>query len=94
LLHELSWRQFLAWKAYDELEPIGGLRGDWHAASICTMLANIAAAQSGSKKRFRVADFLLEFGPERAPIETPRQTWQEQKMIAMMCAAAANSKKR
>lgn len=76
--------------AYDLLEPIGDLRGDYQAASVCSVIANIAAGQSGSNKRFRVQDFMLEFGNEREIPQAesaPTQTWQEQKMIGMMFAS-------
>ena len=96
----MSWEQFIKWRAYDETEPIGGARGDWQAASISSSLWNIAAMQAGSKKRFRTSDFLLEFGDDEKPIveaaeplrkSVYTQTWQEQKMIGMMYAAAFNS---
>jgi hypothetical protein len=86
MLRKLPFKQLLAWEAFDELEPIGGRRGDWQAASICSMLMNLAG------KRARTSDCLLEFGEEREvpPAPAPqRQTWQEQKMIGMMFAAAS-----
>jgi hypothetical protein len=90
MLREIPFKLLLEWEAYDKLEPIGGLRGDWQSAAICRMLMDIAAAKTGSRKRFRTQDFLLEFGEERPVVEV-RQTWQEQKMIGQMYAAAFNT---
>lgn len=78
--------------AYDELSPIGDVRGDWQAASIASILANIAAARGRSRKRFTVKDFLLEFGSTRERPEAPRKSWQEMKMIGQMCAMALTEK--
>jgi len=94
VLEELTFPQFLEWFAYDALEPIGGRRGDWQAASVCSAIANTAAARSGSKKRFLTRDFLLEFGADKPTPAPSRQTWQEQKMIAMMFAAASHEKRK
>lgn len=94
MLREMPWRQFLEWEAYDQVEPIGQKRGDWQAASIVTALYNVAASLTRSRKRWRVKDWLLEFtteGPSKAVVTPARQTWQEQKSIAMMFAAMANA---
>lgn len=87
MLRRLTAKQLLEWKQYDDIEPIGDLRRDWHAASICCVLANLAVVKSGGRKRFKVKDFLLEWGEER-DVKGRRQTWQEQKMIAQMIALA------
>lgn len=98
MLGELSFKQLLEWEAFDELHPIGEKRGDWQAASICRVMMDIAAAQCGSKKRFRNADFLLEFKdePESELESQPKsQTWQEMKMYARMYVAqSAKGKKK
>ena len=80
------------------LEPIGGLRGDWQAASVCAMLANLEAARRGAKHVFEPSDFLLEFKEksdeprvERPTPAPPRQSWQEMKMIGMAWAAASQA---
>ena len=95
MLGELSFKQLLGWEAFDALHPIGELRGDWQAASICRVMMDIAAAQSGSKKRFRNTDFLLEFKDEPEQVVQPRrQTWQEMQMIARMYVAQSKGKKK
>ncbi len=91
----------MQWKAFDDVDPIGGKRGDWNAASVSSILMNIAAGRNGSRKRFKPADMLLEYGLDYKPAKegevapvTGRQTWQEMKMIGMMWAAASNSPKK
>ena len=95
-MRQMSARQFLDWFEYDKVEPIGGKRGDWQAASICTAIMNAASAQMRSSKRFRVSEFLLEFDKKKDVTPEPTaapicQTWQEQKMIGMMWAASFNA---
>jgi hypothetical protein len=89
----MSYEDLLEWQAYDRIEPIGAARDDWHAASICATMWNIAAAQAGMKKHFAPKDFLLEFGktPEEAAQAAPRQSWQQQRLIGMMMAASAKA---
>ncbi len=99
MLRELTWDEFLEWQAFDKIEPIGGVRGDWQAASICSTLVNVAAIQRGGKYRSRPVDWLMEYGDEKPPMEvkedvTPRKTWQELKFIAQMWVADSKAKKR
>jgi hypothetical protein len=87
MLATISYRQLKAWRDFDELEPIGGRRSDWQAASICATVFNSVLIRTKSKKRFKPSDFVLEYGAEN-PRPSGKQTWQEQKMIAMMFAKA------
>ncbi len=68
---------------YERIEPFGERRGDWQAASICSILANLAMARTRSKKRFSPNDFLLQFTKERKEV-TPQSEAQ---------AKAENSKR-
>lgn len=90
--------------AYDAIEPIGGLRGDWQAASICAQVMNAAALIRTGKVRldFKAKDFLLAFKDsleakkEEQPItkEQPKAevpSWQRMKMIARMHVALSNA---
>lgn len=85
----------LEWEAYDTIEPIGAHRDDWHAASICAAVMNAMAIQIRSKKRFRVKDFLLEFGDpgdtKDVPKEGKQENWKNMKFIAQMFVAQANA---
>lgn len=93
LLDRIPFWQFLEWKEYDAIDPIGGQRGDWQAASICCAFMNGIAVLARSKKRFRVKDFLLEFGdPKEINDKKPKKTWQEMKFIAKMFVAASKPK--
>jgi len=91
----MSARQFQEWFEFDRVDPIGGRRGDWHAASICAAIFNSMAIRANSRTRFRVRDFLLEFGDAKQVKEVdnkpPQQTWQQQKMIARTFAAMFNA---
>lgn len=102
MLEELPYWQFLEWQEFDRLEPIGGLRGDWQVASVCSVVANLAAARSGSSARFTASDFLLQFKDaseaNKAPVQeapvTRTTPWQTMKMYARMFTAQANADKK
>lgn len=46
--------------AYDEIEPIGALRGDYQAAKICEVMANIHARKENDPP-YHKDQFLMEF---------------------------------
>lgn len=80
---------------YDRVSPIGETRADWRAASICCTFANMIAVSHGVKKRFRVKDFLIEFGDTEKKVEEPKEegkTWQQMKQIAMMLTAESKGR--
>jgi hypothetical protein len=98
MLHELTWRQLMRWMEYDRVEPLGDLRGDWQAASICSTIANMTMVAHRIETRFTPADWLLEFKEggqtegEPAPATAPvGKTWQEMKFISRMMVAAAKA---
>jgi hypothetical protein len=94
MLRELTWEQLTEWRAYDQIEPIGDHRSDWQAASICAAMANTTMAVNRLKKRFRVKDFLLEFGDvEKEVKEEPKAApaWHAMKFIAQQQTAIANA---
>ena len=96
MLEELPARRFLEWFAFDQVEPIGGLRGDWQAAAIMSQLTNIAIMRAGGEHRTRPKDFLLEYGQRAVQVveERPKQkSWQELKFIAQMWVADDHAKR-
>jgi hypothetical protein len=86
----MTWQQFLEWKAYDQVQPLGDERGDWQAASVCA-----AFMTAITRKVFNPETFLLKFrDPDEAPPEPPKPAapdWQRMKMIARMQTALANA---
>jgi hypothetical protein len=100
MLRKMSMRQFMLWREFDEVEPIGGLRGDWQAASICSALFNTMAMFSRSKQRMTVEQFLLKYGQPRRTTrgkdggsKTPSAAphWQHLKFIAQMQVALSKA---
>lgn len=97
MLRGMPWKDLMRWQAYDAIEPIGGVRGDWQSASVCSSVMNAMAISHGSRKRFRTQDFLLEFTDEERPkveVQAQGQTWQEMRMYAQMFALSSTSKKK
>lgn len=105
MLKEMPFPVFLGWQAFDTIEPIGGIRGDLQAASVCATVMNATAIRARSKARFHVKDFVLEYGVEKKKTDDakeggttttptanpPRKTVEEMKFIARMMTAAANA---
>lgn len=101
----MTWKQFLEWKSFDELEPIGDRRGDWQAASICAAVVNLEMAMRRIKRRFTPEELLLEFDKpvvsmpltkvvKEEPKPAPKGNWQGMKMIARMHFALAEADKK
>lgn len=93
MLDSIPFWQLLEWEEFDRTNPIGRQRGDWQAASMCAAFMNGIAIMMRSRKRFRVKDFLLEYGAQKSvpSNEKKKQSWQEQKFIARMFVAMANA---
>lgn len=84
MLRSITAKQFLEWQEYARLEPFNELRDDYRAASIVSMIFNMAVDK---KDRKPIADFLLKW--EGTVEEAPKkQTWQEQQAIARVIVAA------
>jgi len=66
MLEELSWKQFLEWRVYRELNPDSDTRASYHSAQIVEALYHIATK---GNNRWRVEDFLLHFGDD--PLNRP-----------------------
>lgn len=91
MFKNMTKQDFLDWWAYNSVEPIGAVRSDYHAASICLAITNGFSAMARSRKRFKLKDFLLEWkdvDDEKTP-EEPKQPWQAMKLVARMWAAAS-----
>jgi len=84
MLRTMSWQQYRLWQAYAALEPFGEERGDYRAASIVQTLQNLNR-KKGSPP-IKLADCLLQWAG--ADKKKTRQTWQQQKAIGAMIAAA------
>jgi hypothetical protein len=94
MLRKMPMRRLAAWREFDEVDPIGGRRSDWQAASIASATFNAIAMLSGSRHRAKVADFLLTYGEDPKKVgrsKTPAAPWQGMKFTAMMQVALANA---
>ena len=97
MLHQMSWEQFVSWKAFDRIEPIGGKRLDYLFASMVSMMANLHRNTEKFPDPFPLSMFLLKWDETKKKLEVveapkPKQkSWQELKAIGMFCAAAFNA---
>lgn len=66
LLGRISGRELAEWIAFDLVEPIGGLRGDYQAAVVAATVTN--GLRGGKGKRLGLDDF-LPFGDARRAVQ-------------------------
>jgi hypothetical protein len=66
LLGEISSRELTEWFAFDQVEPIGGRRGDLQAGVVAATVANVNRAK-GSRE-YRITDFVPEYGKREETI--------------------------
>lgn len=88
----MTAEQFLGWKDYADLEPFDETREDYRNANIVKALWDIARDRKKHPEPFPVEQFMLKFGEAEAV--KPKQTWQQQKALAMSIVAAHNKGRR
>lgn len=86
LLARASSRELAEWMAFAQLEPIGDRRGDYQAAQVAQVIANVNRDTKKRKKPYPVEDFLLEWEDPEEPAKG--QPWKEQLRIVEMLNAA------
>lgn len=68
LLARISARELSEWIAYERIEgPLGGARGDYHAALVASTVAN---SNRGKGKAHKLSDFLLKWGGKKSVDDT------------------------
>lgn len=67
LLRQMSAQQLEEWRAYYELEPWGGVRGDLQAGIVASALWNIYRDRRKRSEPFEPGDFVLSFEGEQEP---------------------------
>jgi hypothetical protein len=88
MLRGMTYRHFLEWHAFSQLEPFDAERDDIRFASIVQALMNIFRDRKKRSSPFSLDDAMLKFGD--TPKRERKQTWQSMKMMAIMTAAAFN----
>src|SRR5690606_26585646 len=74
LLDSISSREIAEWQAFEQIEgPLGGLRGDVHAAMICAQIYNANRGKGDRAKN--AADFLPRWDRPARQAQTPDQMW-------------------
>jgi len=96
MLGKISWAKFIRWQAFDELDPIGGLRHDYLTASIVSMMVNLRRDHEKYPDPVPLKTFLLEWGKKAKKLldTNPKpkgKSWQELKLIGQMMAGLYNA---
>lgn len=89
MLAEMTWKEFLEWEAFEEVEPFETERADVRSAHIVQTLWNIARDTKANPKGWPLTDFLLAFG------DTPRphaeQSLETQTLLIDSWIAGSNA---
>lgn len=92
MLEQITWKQFLEWEAFAQLEPYDEERADIRAAQIVTTLANINRDRKKRRTAYKISDFLLRFGDSaNEKRSTHQKSWQQMKAISKTLAASFSS---
>lgn len=70
MLRRITWKKFVEWLGYLQLEPVGEERMDWRFATLCALLANINRDTKKRWKAYEAKEFLIRFGLPAAPVRT------------------------
>lgn len=97
MLDYLTAAQLAEWRAYDQIEPIGGYREDYRMAQVCHLIFELAQSVYGDGNR-RMKSSIYDFmpwGPEDpgARSRSKRQTMEEMKAVLMTIAAPKKGNK-
>lgn len=93
MLREMTWSQFLEWRAFDDLEPFGEERSDFRTAQVVQTLWNIHRDPKRNPDGWPLTDFVLAFGdsPYRRE-EKPAQSPETIELHIDAWVAASNAK--
>ena len=96
MLSNLSWHQFREWMAYSQIDPFDEWRQDLRTAQIIYYMVNLM--RSDKVEPIPIEKFILKFGKAFEEMKTerikPKQTWQQQKMIAYQIATSHGWKRK
>lgn len=70
----MTREEFLTWKAYDRIEPIGDARGDVQTAQICQAVSAVAAGFAGQRVA-PLTDHMIDWNAEPEPEEQDTDAW-------------------
>lgn len=97
MLDYLTGPQLSEWEAYDTLDPIGKWRDEFSAASLSSLLANIAIstnAKKGTKPKLTTPmDFMPDWANELDK-ESSKKTQSTEDMKQMLMSLVSSSSKR
>ena len=88
MLAQITYRQFIEWVVYGDLEPFDEERADIRSAHIVTALANIHRDRKKRRAPFKIRDFLLPFGDQSLPA---KKSLQQLKTVAKLWVAVMNA---
>lgn len=90
MLAQITFEELQEWRAFAELEPFDEERNDLRTAQVCRTMANMWRGKDS--EAVTLGDMLLRFGDTPTPVKSvQKQSWQEQKRIAMSFVKASRT---
>jgi hypothetical protein len=104
LLRTITWKEFIDWQNFDEIEPFTSIRDDMRVASIVQAMYNLRRNTEKHPEPFPITDFLLilgdktereelrrAYGRELSDGKPKQKSWQELKAMGQFIAAMYNA---
>ena len=89
--------QLSEWEAYNELEPIGGIREDYRLAYLSSLITNLVIAVNGkpNAKKTKPEEFLLEWGVgvQEQSTKQPQSLEQMKQALSTIASTFGGKKK-
>lgn len=82
---QINAAEFAEWRAYYQLDPFGGVRGDLNTATIATLLNNVYGGKA------ELLDFIPRFDKQESELDEGQSVEQMQSVLFM--AAKLNESK-
>jgi len=82
---------FNAWRLYDQMEPFGAIRDNFHTATLCALTANINRKKD--REPFTVDDFLFKDQIDQEESNEQKAYARSRQFMAQLKAAKHKAKK-
>ena len=82
MLDEMTYKHFVEWHAFAELEPFSEIREDVRTASIVQAIMNFKSMFTKARRSFSISDVICRFGDSKGVrVAAGGKTWEQMKVI-------------
>ena len=88
MLSNLTYKEYIEWKAFYSVEPFPEERADFRNALLTSVMINL---QRGKNKAVELEDFIPDFWNEKNKKQTPQEMLSNARMISAMVGGRKES---